>query len=83
MQYFFNFEGFKVAYIVFKKKASLQNALQLDSTEIRYLSTEERPIETGIKSKGIAVVKVISIVMLMPNNNLCCMWRLCYVSHAS
>ena len=30
---------------------SLQKALQLDSTEIRYFSTEDKPIETGINSK--------------------------------
>ncbi|XP_028395115.1 ribosomal RNA-processing protein 7 homolog A-like [Dendronephthya gigantea] len=40
--------GFKVAYIVFKRESSLQNALQLDSSEIRYFSTDEKPIDTGI-----------------------------------
>ena len=41
-------QGFKVAYIVFKKASSLQKALQLDSSELRYFSTEERPVDTGI-----------------------------------
>ena len=45
------FKGFKVAYIVFKNESSLQKALQLDSTEMRYFSTEDKPIETGINSK--------------------------------
>ncbi|CAB4021112.1 ribosomal RNA-processing 7 homolog A-like, partial [Paramuricea clavata] len=48
---FFNLEdktiGFKGAYVVFKKESSLQKALQL-SSEIRYFSTEDKPIETGI-----------------------------------
>ena len=41
--------GFKVAYVVFKSDSSLQNALQLDSSEIRILSTEEKPVVTGVK----------------------------------
>ena len=43
-------KGFKVAYIVFKKASSLQKALQLDSSELRYFSTEEKPVDTGINS---------------------------------
>ena len=43
-------KGFKVAYIVFKKESSLQKALQLDSSELRYFSTEDKPVETGINS---------------------------------
>lgn len=50
-------KGFKVAYIVFKKEASLQKALEFDCSEIRFLSTEEKPIETGINSEVFDCVK--------------------------
>ena len=40
-----------MAYIVFKRESSLQNALDLDSSEMRVLSTEKKPIETGLNSR--------------------------------
>ena len=40
-----------MAYVVFKTELSLKNALQLDSSEVRVLSTDEKPIETGMASK--------------------------------
>ncbi|KAF2886205.1 hypothetical protein ILUMI_19967 [Ignelater luminosus] len=39
--------GFKVAYVVFEKPASVQKALSLTSLEP--LSTEDHPVETGLK----------------------------------
>jgi len=42
-------KGFKVGYIVFKKSSSLTAALNLDSSAVRVLSSEKKPIPTGMK----------------------------------
>ena len=48
-----------MAYVVFKSDSSLQNALQLDSSEIRILSTEEKPVVTGVKSKYFVIFLLV------------------------
>ena len=44
-------QGFKVAYIVFKNASSIQKALKMSFEKERILSTTEKPILTGLKSK--------------------------------
>ncbi|XP_047143184.1 ribosomal RNA-processing protein 7 homolog A isoform X1 [Hydra vulgaris] len=40
---------FKVAYILFKETESVETALEMSSAVVRYMSTESRPILSGIK----------------------------------
>ena len=48
---FSHFQGHKVAYIVFKNPKSVEKAMGLSALDPKVLSTEEKPIVTGMKSK--------------------------------
>ncbi|XP_057311769.1 ribosomal RNA-processing protein 7 homolog A-like isoform X2 [Hydractinia symbiolongicarpus] len=39
---------FKVAYVVFKHENSIDTALEMSSSVVRYISTKENPVVTGI-----------------------------------
>ena len=49
--YFVVFQGFKVAYVVFKSAASVQKAKKMSYKETRILSTEKHTLLTGMESE--------------------------------
>lgn len=54
---YFDLQGFKVAYIIFKKAASLEKVKSHPYDKVLRLSPEENPILTGIKSMFTMILK--------------------------
>lgn len=50
-------QGFKVAYIIFKKAASLGKVTSHPYDKVLRLSPEENPIVTGIKSMFLKMIE--------------------------
>lgn len=52
-------QGFKVAYVVFKRSSSLDTAMEVDSTKIMVLSDDHHTVQTGMESKQLLKKKDI------------------------
>ena len=61
LKYFF--QGFKVAYVVFRAAGSVQRAKKMSSNGPHILSTDEYPIDVGLKS----MYQICSIKNLLIN----------------
>ncbi len=63
MYYFSCVQGFKVAYVVFKKMDSLKKAKCLPFSKTMIISTKDNPLDTGMKSKYQLILMYLDIVL--------------------